>query len=142
MNVIDVNVLIALFDGDHAHHRTARDWWHGEAAAGRTFTVPDIAWVGFARIVTHRRSVETPATWAEAWAFAEALIAQPTHLRFAADARTLEEFVRLASSVAARGDLVTDAYIAACAAAYGGTVVTFDRDFRKFDGLRVTELVA
>lgn len=34
------------------------------------------------------------------------------------------------------------AFIAACASAIGATVVTFDRDFRKFDGLRVLELAA
>ena len=37
----------------------------------------------------------------------------------------------------ASADLVTDAYIAAAAISLGATVVTFDRDFRRFDGLSV-----
>ena len=40
----------------------------------------------------------------------------------------------------ASANLVTDAYIASAAMAMGATVVTFDRDFRRFDGLSVLEL--
>ena len=43
-------------------------------------------------------------------------------------------------SAKASANLVTDAYIAAAAIALGATVVTFDRDFRRFDGLSVLEL--
>lgn len=140
--VIDLNVLIALASADHTHRSAALAWWNDATDAGDTFTVPDVVWVGFARIMTNGRAVRTPVSWADAWSFAEAFMAQPKYLRFHVDPRTMDEFARLASTVGARGDLVTDAYIAACAAAYGGTVVTFDRDFRKFDDLRVLELSA
>jgi toxin-antitoxin system PIN domain toxin len=140
--VLDVNVVIALASGGHPLRPAATAWWEKTLESGETFTVPDIVWVGFARIVTHQRGVPRPVAWAEAWRFAEAFMAHPKYLRFLVDPRTMEEFVRIAGDAGARGDLVTDAYIAGCAAAYGGTVVTFDRDFRKFDGLRVTELSA
>lgn len=140
--VLDVNVLIALASGDHPQHPAALAWWEQTADAGNTYTVPDIVWVGFARIMTSGRAVNTPASWADVWEFAEAFMAQPKYLRFLVDPRTMDEFRRLASDAGARGDLVTDAYVAACAQAYGGTVVTFDRDFRKFDDLRVLELSA
>lgn len=32
--LLDVNVLIALFDAAHVHHRIARDWLHEHIAAG------------------------------------------------------------------------------------------------------------
>jgi toxin-antitoxin system PIN domain toxin len=140
MNVLDVNVVLALFRADHPHHRAATAWWEESLARSEPFTVPDIVWHGFARMTTNHRMFGVPATFDQAWTFARAVIAQPQHLAFTTHPRTLEEFARLATAADARGDLVTDAYIAACAAAYGGTVVTFDRDFRRFDGLRVTEL--
>lgn len=140
MNLIDVNVLVAMFDGDHVHHDTATQWWQAELDRGQPFTVPDLVWVGFARLATNTGLSWSVATFAEAWAFAQAVMAQPTYLRFVPDPRTLTEFERLASESNARADLVTDSYIAACASAYGATVVTFDRDFRKFDGIRTTEL--
>lgn len=111
-------------------------------AAGERFTVPDLVWVGLARMTTNQRMFPVPSSFDEAWAFVQAVIAQPAHATWVGHPRTLEEFARLAAAAGARTDLVTDAYIAGCAAAYGGTVVTFDRDFRKFDGLRVLELSA
>lgn len=140
MNVLDANVVIALFRQDQPTHDSAAKWWQQTSESGETFTVPDVIWVAFVRIVTRQRLFPVVATFEEAWAFAEALMAQPTYLGFAASPRTLEEFARLVTEVSARGNMVTDAYIAACAATYGATVVTFDRDFRKFDGLRVREL--
>ena len=32
--LLDVNVLVALFDPDHVHHDLAHDWFAGQAAAG------------------------------------------------------------------------------------------------------------
>jgi toxin-antitoxin system PIN domain toxin len=138
--VLDVNVVIALASAGHALRPAAAAWWAETLESGETFTVPDLAWVGFARIMTNQRGVKRPVSWVDAWGFAEAFMAQPKYLRFLVDPRTMDEFVRIAAASGARGDLVTDAYIAASAYAYGGTVVTFDRDFRKFDGLRVREL--
>ncbi len=142
MNVPDVNVLIGLFRPEHPHHAAARSWWATSRAAGEPFTVPEVVWSGFARVVTNPRAFTVAASFAEAWAFVESVTRQPTHRTYAAHPRTLAEFARLAGESGARGNLVADAYIAACAAAYGGTVVTFDRDYRRFDGLRVLELSA
>lgn len=142
MNLIDVNVLIAMFDSGHTHHDMAMGWWREATSAGESFTVPDLVWVGFTRLVTSGRVLAPAATFGDAWAFAEAVTSQPTNLRFVADPRTLAEFAQQCRRTGARANLVTGAYIAACAAAYGATVVTFDRDFRRFDGLRVTELAS
>lgn len=142
MLVLDANVVVALFRPEHTHHDVARRWWLETMAAGAAFTVPDIVWAGVTRLLTNPRVFEVPATFEQAWRFAEAMMLQPSYLRAQTGSRVLDEFANLGLEVKARGDLLTDAYIAACAAAYGGTVVTFDRDFRKFDGLRVLELAA
>lgn len=140
MNVIDVNVLVAMFLGDHVHHDSATQWWAGVADEGASITVPDLVWVGFVRLVTNNRVVTTPATFEQARAFVEAVSAQPSYLAYGTDPAILRGFAQIGSQARARGDLVTDAYIAACATVYGAAVVTFDRDFRKFDGVRVIEL--
>ena len=140
MNVPDVNVLVALYRPDHAHHHAATTWWRQSAGLGETFTVPDLGWVGFVRVTTNPRIFEEPATFDEAWRFVETISSVPTHLRMSSAGGVLDQFTRLGQQVGASGNLVTDAYIAGTAAALAGTVVTFDRDFRKFDGLRITEL--
>lgn len=142
MNVLDVNVLVALYRPDHLHHVPATEWWQASSGSGEPFTVADLVWVGFVRVVTNRRIFEEAATFDAAWQFVAAMRGAPTYRRPGVDAGAMEQFARLGREVGASGTIVADTYIAATAAAYGGTVVTFDRDFRKFDGLRVKELHA
>ncbi|MBU2696218.1 TA system VapC family ribonuclease toxin [Pimelobacter sp. 30-1] len=142
MFVLDANVVIPLYRGDHPLHAVATQWWQATVTAGKAFTVPDLVWVGFARMVTNPRVFAEPSSFRQAWEFAAAVMAHSKYVTWSGHPRTIEEFTRLSDGAGARADLVTDAYIAACAATYGGTVVTFDRDFRKFDDLRVLELSA
>lgn len=140
MNVLDVNVVVSLFQADHPHHTVSSDWLRAAVGRGETLTVPDLVWVGFVRTVTNPRVFAVPATFEQAWNFLQAVVEKPGYRTYVSHPRALAEFAMQGASVRASGNLVTDAYIAGCAAAYGGTVVTFDRDFRKFDGLRVLEL--
>ena len=34
VGLLDVNVLIALFDPDHVHHEIAHDWFRGQSLGG------------------------------------------------------------------------------------------------------------
>ena len=142
MNVLDANVVLALYRPDHVHHVAASRWWDGALSGGDPFTVPDLVWVAFTRLVTNHRVLPVPATFEQAWAYAEAVQQQGAYATYQAHPRTLVEFARLCSESRAVGNLITDAYIAAIATSLGGTVITFDRDFRKFDGVRVVELTA
>jgi predicted nucleic acid-binding protein len=45
----------------------------------------------------------------------------------------------VAGSASAAANLATDAYIAAFALSWAASVATLDRDFRRFDGLRIIE---
>lgn len=139
MNVLDVNVLVALFTDDHVHHQRARAWLDQSLERGEPFTVPDIVWASFIRLVTNRRVRAIPATFDEAWQFVVSLRRQGAYLEFAGHPRTLTEFAHLCIGSNATADLVTDAFVAASAVTLGATVVTFDRDFRKFDGVRILE---
>jgi toxin-antitoxin system PIN domain toxin len=139
MNVLDVNVLMALYRPKHVHHSAARSWFDQALAQGEPFTVPDVVWTGFLRLVTNRRVMRVPAGFGEAWDFMSAVREHDNYLEFAPSPRTLTEFAHVSLQSNASANLVTDAYIAACAAVLGATVVTFDRDFRKFDGVRVLE---
>ena len=140
MNVLDVNVVVALYHRDHPHHAAAGAWWEESRAAGEPFTVPDIVWVAFARVITNRAVFSIPATFEQAWTFVTAVMDQDTYARYAADERVLAVFARLSAGSRATGNLITDAYVAAMATSLGASVVTFDRDFRKFDDVSVIEL--
>jgi len=140
MNILDANVVIALYRPDHIHHAAARRWWDESLSSGEPFSVPDLVWLAFFRLVTNPRFTHVPATFDQAWEFAQAVQSQGTYASYQAHPRTLSEYERIASAARVTGNLSTDAYIAAIATTLGAQVVTFDRDFRKFDGVRVVEL--
>jgi toxin-antitoxin system PIN domain toxin len=142
MNVLDVNVLLAAFREEHPAHERATGWISGSIETGEPFTVPGLVWVGFMRMATNRRVFAVPATFDQAWEFAQAVQRQGPYIAHLAGGRELAEFARIGADASASGDLVTDAYVAATASTLGASVVTFDRDFRKFDGVRVAELTA
>lgn len=140
MIVIDLNVLVSLFDSAHTHHSKARDWWTEAQQAGTPVTAPDIVWVGFVRVVTNPKIIRSYTTAADAWTFARTFMRHPLYVTHAQHPRVLDEFAILCDSARATGNLVTDAYIAASARVIGAAVATFDRDFRRFDDVRLVEI--
>lgn len=139
MLVCDVNVLIATYRADHPHHEGVYAWWIATLASGHKIHVPDIVWVGFVRVVTNPRVFAVPASIGEACDFAEAVRAHPAHSAGWTSETAFSEFMARCRGDQVSGNLVTDAWIAATAIAMAAPVVTLDRDFRLFDGLRMVE---
>jgi len=69
--------------------------------------------------------------------FANDVIAQPTYRTVPGLNFGIGPLFTLMAQADARGNLVTDAYIAAVALQLGATVATYDRDFRRFDSLKL-----
>jgi uncharacterized protein len=135
--VVDVNVLLAAFRADHVHHVRARPWLERTLKAGVRIIVPDLVWVGFLRLATNSHIFAVPATPAEAFEFVDAVCAAPSYANVAGLADGLAVFRDTALNSDAWGNLIPDAYIAALARAYASPVGSFDRDFRRFDGLEI-----
>ena len=91
-----------------------------------------LVWASFLRLATNRRIFAVPTPRPEAFAFVEAVRAQPLHLALAPGPRHLLVLRRLCDEADALGDLIPDAVIAAVAAEHGCEVVTLDRDFARF----------
>jgi uncharacterized protein len=135
--VVDVNVLLAAFRADHVHHVRARPWLERTLKAGVRIIVPDPVWVGFLRLATNSHIFDVPATPTEAFEFVDAVCAAPSYASVAGFADGLAMFRDTALNSDAWGNLIPDAYIAALARAYASPVASFDRDFRRFDGLEI-----
>jgi uncharacterized protein len=134
--LLDVNVVLAAHRDDHPHHEPVRGWFDAMLADEQRFAVPAIVWGSFLRLATNRRVFEVPTPRAEAFAFVEAVCAQPTHLAVGPGPRHLALLRKLCEEADASGDLVADAAIAAIAAEHGGEVVTLDRDFARFTSVK------
>jgi toxin-antitoxin system PIN domain toxin len=132
----DVNVLVLAHRADQPDHAAVRAWLEDEVNSDRPFALADLAIAGFVRVVTHPRIYKQPSSLAKAIAFVEGLTEQPTAVPISAGARHWPIFRDLLQRSDARANLVPDAHLAAIALEHGATVVTRDRGFARFAGLR------
>lgn len=132
----DVNVLTYAFDETSVDHVRYRAWLtdalHGDEPAG----IAGVVLSAFVRIVTHPRILATPAAVDLALDFASAVRATPAAVPIAPGDQHWTIFDRTCRAAGARGNLVPDAYLAALAMEHGATLITTDRDFSRFAGLR------
>lgn len=136
MILMDVNVLVYAFRKDVASHDRYRAWVHAVVNEPSAYGVADPVLSGFMRVVTHPKVFNTPSSWSEAVAFADALRHQPNCRRIAPGERHWGIFTDLCRRADARGNLVADAFLAALAIESGCEWITADRDFARFPGLR------
>jgi len=136
VQIPDVNVYVNAYRDDAQHHLADKAWL-GEVLVGEEpVGVSDQVLASFVRVVTHRRVFAPPSTVGEALAFCAAVRAAPAAARVVSGERHWSLFAELCVEGMARGNLVPDAYLAAQAIEHGATLVTHDRGFARFPGLR------
>jgi len=141
LDLLDVNVWLALSLPDHPHHSRAHRYWFEEAASEQAFC--RVTALAFVRLCAQPRVMaDAPLSVAEAWQAYRAWRDLPevflAHEPQGCEAR-LETWA-VEGHFPAR--LWTDAYLAAFALAGGFRLVTFDRDFARFPDLELLHLRA
>lgn len=136
MRCADVNVLVYAHRPESPHHAETLDWLEAARRSDEPLGLTDLALSGFVRTVTNPRIFRDPTPIEVALTFVDDLLASPAALRLAPGPRHWSVFRRLCVSLGLRGGLVTNAYLAAVAIETGATLVTTDRDFARFPGLR------
>lgn len=136
MKLLDVNVVLAAHRADHPHHARTRPWFEELLASGDQFSVPWIVWWSYLRLSSHPRVFPVPTPVGDALDFISAIRAQPGHIPVEPGAAHLRCLRTVCADGDARADLMPDAVLAALAVEHGCEVVSFDRDFARFPGLR------
>ena len=136
MIVTDVNVLVYAYRGEAVHHERFRRWLEMVTNGDEAFALSDVVLSGFVRVVTHPRIFRPPSPIDHALGFARDLLSQPNCIMIRPGPRHWSVFARLCRESGATGNLVPDAYLAALAIEAGCELVTTDRDFARFKGLR------
>jgi toxin-antitoxin system PIN domain toxin len=136
MRLPDVNVLIYSFRDAAPDHVRYRSWLQAATEADEPLGIADLVLSGFLRVATHPRIFDPPASLEEALAFTTTLRAAPNAVGVAPGERHWGLFEGLCREGGARGNLVADAYVAALAIEAGCELITTDRDFARFPGLR------
>jgi toxin-antitoxin system PIN domain toxin len=134
--VVDANVLLYAVDSSSVHHGQARSWLDSSLGGIEAVGLAWVALLAFVRIGTNpaiftgAMAVDEAVGQVEAWLGAPAsVVAQPT-ARHAAILRGL------LGETGTAGNLTTDAHLAALAIEHGADIVSYDRDFARFAGVR------
>lgn len=139
-STVDVNVLVYASNSTSRFHEEAR------ATLDRLVAGPDLLYLfwpvlmGYLRIATHPALLPRPLPPDEVAANIGALLALP-HVRTVGEEEGFWDVYRaVTSDVTVRGNLVPDAHLVALMRQHGVTKLwTRDRDFRKFDAIRVED---
>lgn len=137
----DVNVWLALAVKQHPHHIAAAAYWNDRGLQGEPSSIQGKLWfcritmLGFVRLLTQPKVMADQALNLGQSLAAYQSFADLPEVGFQPEpAGCSIEFQRFLS-VSLTPRLMTDAYLAAFAKSAGLRLVTFDKDFDRFDGL-------
>jgi toxin-antitoxin system PIN domain toxin len=136
----DVNVLLAGFRADHVHHQPARVFLESARSGDQVLGLSDFALASVLRLATNSRVFVRPDPVESVVDYLEALLDPPGHLVRVGDTHW-PRFTDLARRLAPRANLIPDAYLAAVALEQAAHLITFDRGFGRYPGLRWTCLL-
>ncbi len=137
MKLVDANVLLYAVNRDARHHDESRAWLDGALSGSDTVAFAWIALLAFVRLSTRvdlfpmPLNVDGAMDRVDAWlGAAPAVVVQPTvdHPRIMRS---------LLGPIGAGGNLVNDAHLASLAIQHRCEIVSYDRDFGRFEGVKV-----
>jgi toxin-antitoxin system PIN domain toxin len=134
--LVDVNVLVYACRRDAARHREYNTWLADALGGAEAVGIAPESLAAVVRITTHPRVWKSPLTTEQAFTFVDAVRSAPMAVPVLPGADHWRLFTALCNESGARGNLVSDAWMAALAIEQGCTLVTTDRDFVRFRGVR------
>jgi toxin-antitoxin system PIN domain toxin len=132
----DLNVWLALACPQHSHHNEAVRYWEEQTVTRIVFCT--VTALGLVRLVCQPKVMGSAALNAtEASELLQAFCNQPGVELAVTEHGGWEVFHQLLRTGALPTRLCTDAYLAALAISHGWRLVSFDRDFERFDRLNL-----
>ena len=137
-DLLDVNVWLALAIEEHPHHLAAVRYWADRGDAARFFC--RLSALSFVRLLMHPKLMaDRPLTLPKAWALYRSFAGLPgVAMLPEPDGLDADLGALVARKLPSR--LLTDAYFAALAALAQVRLVTFDRDFERFERVSLLRL--
>lgn len=142
MIVVDVNLLVYAHNESAPLHAASRAWWASLLARGATVGLPWATMLGFVRLVTHPRVLESPLPPLDALARVERWLARPGVRVLEPGPRHVAILRTLFEATGVAGALTTAAHLAAIAIEHQPALCSNDADFARFPGLRWRNPVA
>ncbi len=133
--IVDANILLYAVDSASPFHAAAAEWLEDALNGAARIGLPWPSLLAFQRIATHARASASPLSPEQAWSYlADWLDAAAVWIP-APGERHAGILRRLIVDGDLRGNLVTDAHLAALAIENGVGICSADSDFARFPGL-------
>jgi len=144
IDLLDINVWLALADENHIHHVRARGYWEAESTPQIAFT--RVTMLGFVRLLTNHKVMQgNPFTAHQAWDAYRAFRKLPEIIwmgELDEDALATDDVLVKWIGRAGFSTLHwTDGYLAAIAEMYGCRLVSFDGGFERYQPLNFLHLI-
>lgn len=135
MKLVDANILLYAVNAADPKHTEAREWLDGALNGTETVAFCWTVLLAFLRLSTRAGLFPRPLPVEAACARIDAWTTQPPSVIVEPTPRHVAILADLLEGTGGGGNLVSDAHVAALAVEHGATVVTYDRDFHRFDGV-------
>jgi toxin-antitoxin system PIN domain toxin len=134
--VVDANVLLSAVNTAGAHHEASRSWLDASLGGSEAVGLAWVALLAFIRIGTNPSILPTPMSTGEATGQAERWLRAPAAVALEPSPRHPSLLRGLLRETGTAGNLTTGAHLAALAIEHGADIVSWDRDFARYPGLR------
>lgn len=134
--IVDANVLLCAVDDQSPFHASARKWLEAAMNGVERVGLPWASLTAFQRIITHPRVTVSPLAAEDAWSYVSDWLDADQAWIPVPGVRHRGILGTLLVGGDLRGNLVTDAHLAALAIEHGTGICSFDSDFARFPDLR------
>jgi uncharacterized protein len=136
MVIPDANVLIYAHDETSPWHDRARGWWEGVLSGSEPVGLPWVVVLAVTRLLTHPNICDNPLSPSQVRSIVGHWVSFP-HVRIIhLSENALGRFFDLLEEAGTGGNLSTDALIALHALEHSARIVSNDRDFDRFRGIK------
>lgn len=141
MKLPDTNVLVNSVNEFSPFRAQAAEWlekaFDSEAGVGFAW----LALIGFVRVSTQRGILKTPLSPANALDVMDLWLSHPRANVLHPTGRHGDILAKLLLVADTAGNLTNDAHLAALSIEHNATIGSFDKDFKKFPGIKLDLLV-
>lgn len=136
MLIVDANVLVNAVNSEATEHERARRWLIEALDGSEAVAFPWVVNLAFLRLTTHPTIFRRPLSAADAGDILGGWLDRPPAILLDPSRRHVALLLGLLTQTGSGGNLVNDAHLAALALEHNATVVTYDRDFERYAGVR------
>lgn len=134
--LLDANLLIWAHHEQFDQHPAARAWLEREMSGNPLVGIPWPSILAFLRLSTHPRALRRPISIELAWSVVQGWLGR-SNVQIPVPTERHEEILgRLLARGKATGNHTTDAHLATLAIEWGAELLSADRDFARYEGLR------